>query len=122
MSISEGLHIPRVSLNSGHDIPLLGLDTRSLDDGGADDAVSRVIDLGYRLLQTAAGHRNEAGVGLGIAQSQVPRDHLFVTTQIRGADQGLSETRSTVDASLERLHLDYVDLCLLQGPLPRLGR
>ncbi|MHA4820108.1 aldo/keto reductase [Streptomyces aculeolatus] len=122
MAIRKRRGIPSVSLNSGRDIPLLGLDTRSLDDGGADDAVSAAITLGYRLFETAAGHRNEAGVGLGIAQPGILRERLFVSVRLSGAGQGSTSTRASLHASLERLHLDYVDLCLLQGPLPRLGR
>src|SRR4029450_9480705 len=65
---------------------------------------------------------NEVGVGQGIADSGIPRDEVFVGTKLRGSDQGYDSTRKALEASLDRLGLDYVDLYLIHWPLPRLDK
>lgn len=114
--------IPTTLLSSGHPMPLLGLGTWPLDDHASARAVENAIGLGYRLVDTASRYENEVGVGQGIAASGVDRAELFVTTKLRGADQGYDATRDALHASLDRLGLDYVDLYLIHWPLPRLDR
>lgn len=80
--------IPTTLLSSGHEMPLLGLGTWPLDDHASARAVAGAIGLGYRLIDTASRYENEIGVGQGIAASGVDRADLFVTTKLRGADQG----------------------------------
>ena len=65
---------PTHALNDGLQLPALGLGTYPMDDLEAADAVRGALDLGYRLVDTAASYGNEAGVGQGIATSDVPRD------------------------------------------------
>ena len=112
---------PTRALADGGGIPLLGLGTWPMDDTEAAVAVAGAIGLGYRLLDTAAKYGNEAGVGRGIRDSGVPREQLYVTTKLRGSEQGAG-TRDALRASLDRLGLDYVDLYLIHWPLPRLDR
>jgi 2,5-diketo-D-gluconate reductase A len=113
--------VPTRTLNSGYPIPLLGLGSYPLNGDIGVAAMTQAISLGYRLLDTASKYENEAAVGAAIRRSEVPRDELFVTTKLRGADQGRDRTRSAVGASLERLGLDYLDLFLIHWPLPGLG-
>jgi 2,5-diketo-D-gluconate reductase A len=114
--------VPTVTLHNGVEIPRLGLGT----SGGRDEETRRLVrdalDIGYRLIDTAAKYENEVGVGQGIVDSGIPREEVFVCTKLRGADQGYESTRKALDASLRRLGLDYVDLYLIHWPLPRLGR
>src|SRR5579875_2611414 len=84
--------------------------------------MTAALSIGYRLLDTAAKYENEQAVGQAIRRSEVPRDELFVTTKLRGADHGRHQTRAAVSASLDRLGLDYLDLYLIHWPLPRLWR
>lgn len=114
--------IPTTLLSSGHPMPLLGLGTWPLDDRASARAVESATGLGYRLVDTASRYENEVGVGQGLAASGVDRAELFVTTKLRGADQGYDATRDALHASLDRLGLDYVDLYLIHWPLPRLDR
>lgn len=118
----EQLHIPTITLNTGHAMPLIGLGTWPLNDDEAAAAVSLAIGQGYRLIDTAARYGNEAGVGRGIAAGGVARDELFVTTKLRGRDHGYDETRAALLRSLELLGLDYVDLFLIHWPLPRVNK
>jgi 2,5-diketo-D-gluconate reductase A len=84
--------------------------------------VAQAISLGYRLIDTAASYGNEAGVGQGLRGSGIARPELFVTTKLRGSEQGYLSTKRALYASLDRLGLDYVDLYLVHWPLSRLNR
>lgn len=110
---------PLLDLNDGHRMPQLGFGTYSIDD---PQTFVAAIDTGYRLLDTAKRYENEVAVGRGIAESPVPREELFVTTKVPGDDQGFDSTVASLEGSLERLGLDYVDLYLIHWPLPRLDR
>jgi 2,5-diketo-D-gluconate reductase A len=93
-----------------------------MNDDEAAAAVRTALQLGYRLVDTAASYGNEAGVGRGIRESGIPRHEVLVTTKLRGADHGYNSTRTALHASLKRLGLDYVDLYLIHWPLPKQGR
>ncbi|HEY7015258.1 MAG TPA: aldo/keto reductase, partial [Streptosporangiaceae bacterium] len=109
------------TLNSGYEIPVLGLGTYPMNGGAGTAAMAQAISLGYRLLDTAALYGNERAVGEAIRRSGVARPELFVTTKLRGGDHGREKTRAAVSGSLDRLGLDYLDLYLIHWPLPRLG-
>lgn len=117
--MSQPFAVPTRPLNTGWEIPLLGLGTWPLSDDRAADAVRTGLELGYRLIDTAAAYGNEAGVGRGISDSDVPRSDVVVTTKLRGADHGYEQTKAALHGSLERLGLDYVDIYLIHWPLPQ---
>lgn len=110
---------PRIPLTDGHSIPQIGLGTWPLDDAQVADVVVAAVGLGYRHIDTAAKYGNETGVGAGIAASGIDRGELFVTTKLDGQFQGDDRAVAGLDASLERLGLDYVDLLLIHWPLPK---
>ncbi|MGP2439500.1 aldo/keto reductase [Streptomyces sp. JW3] len=114
--------IPAHPLNDGTSLPALGLGTWPMDDAEAQRAVAAALDLGYRLIDTAANYRNETGVGLGVADSGVPREEIVVTTKLPGRHHGYEETLASFEQSRARLGLDYVDLYLIHWPLPRVDR
>jgi len=109
---------PRIPLNDGHSIPQIGLGTWPLDDDAVAATIVEATQLGYRHIDTAAKYGNERGVGVGVASSGIDRDELFVTTKLDGQFQGHDRAIAGLDASLERLNLDYVDLLLIHWPLP----
>ena len=111
--------IPSLPLHDGGSIPQLGLGTWPLDDGEVEQAVVAAAGIGYRHVDTAAKYGNEVGVGRGLAASGVPRDEWFVTTKLDGGYQGDDRAIAGLDASLQRLGLDYVDLLLIHWPLPQ---
>jgi 2,5-diketo-D-gluconate reductase A len=113
--------IPTRTLNSGFDMPLLGLGTYGMDGAAGAAAMAAAISAGYRLLDTAAKYGNEWAVGEAIRRSGADRGDLFITSKLRGADHGRANTRAALAASLDRLRLDYLDLYLIHWPLPRLG-
>ncbi|OBA82349.1 2,5-didehydrogluconate reductase A [Mycobacterium sp. 1164966.3] len=102
-------------------MPVLGLGVAELSDDETERAVSAALEIGCRLIDTAAVYGNEAAVGRAIAASGIPRAELFVTTKLATADQGFTSAQQACQASLERLGLDYVDLYLVHWPAPSLG-
>ncbi len=113
---------PTVRLNNGVAIPQLGLGTARLPDEETRRIVREALEVGYRFVDTAASYENERGVGQGIADSGLPREEVFVSTKLRGRDQGYDSAERALRASLDRLGLDSVDLYLIHWPLPRLDR
>jgi diketogulonate reductase-like aldo/keto reductase len=87
----------------------------------ATRAVESGLEVGFRHLDTASKYENEDAVGRAIRSSGVPRDELFVTTKLRGADMRDGEIERALDGSLSALGLEYVDLYLIHWPLPWLG-
>jgi len=111
--------IPALELNTGASIPQLGLGTWPLNDAETADAVAAAAELGYRHVDTATRYGNEAGVGDGIRRSGLPRDEWFVTTKLDGEFQGDDRAIGGLEAALDRMGLDYVDLLLMHWPLPQ---
>lgn len=113
---------PSVALNDENTMPALGLGVAELSDDETERAVTAALEMGYRLIDTAAVYGNEAAVGRAIAASGIPRAELFVTTKLANADQGFKSSQNACEASLERLGLDYLDLYLIHWPAPQLGQ
>jgi 2,5-diketo-D-gluconate reductase A len=114
--------VPSIALNDEYTMPVLGLGVAELTEEETERAVSTALDIGYRLIDTAAVYGNEAAVGRAIAASGIPRAELFVTTKIANADQGFQASQDAARVSLDRLGLDYVDLFLIHWPMAQLGK
>ncbi len=119
---AAGAAIPSVALNDENTMPVLGLGVAELSDAETEHAVSAALEIGCRLIDTAAVYGNEGAVGRAIAASGLPRAELFVTTKLATADQGFTTSQEACKASLERLGLDYVDLYLIHWPAAQLGK
>ena len=118
----SGSAIPSIALNDENTMPVLGLGVADLSENEAERAVAAALEIGCRLIDTAAAYGNEAGVGRAIAASGIPRAELFVTTKLATEDHGFSKAPVACNASLERLGLDYVDLYLIHWPAPAQGK
>lgn len=104
-------------LNNGVRMPWLGLGVFQVEDGEeVIGAVRHALETGYRSIDTAAGYRNEAGVGEAIRQSGIPREQLFVTTKLANKDQGYESTLRAFEESRRKLGLEYLDLYLIHWP------
>ena len=110
--------VPFLSLNTGARIPQLGFGVFQVPPEDTAETVKLALDAGYRSIDTASMYENEKEVGDAIAQSGLPREELFVTTKLGNHDHGHDAALEALDASLERLGLDYVDLYLIHWPIP----
>lgn len=103
-------------LNTGAEIPAVGLGTWKSSDEDVYKAVLAAIDVGYRHIDTAACYGNEKPIGDAIRDSKIPRSELFVTTKLWCTDHTRPE--QALATSLEKLGLEYVDLYLMHWPVP----
>ena len=109
--------IPTFKLNDGNEIPALGFGTFQIPaDGSTYQAVKTALKLGYRHLDTAQAYFNEAEVGQAIKDSGIPRDQIWVTSKLWLQDYAYATAKQTIDATLEKMGLDYLDLYLLHQP------
>lgn len=122
MSSSQFAQIPEVILNDQTLIPQLGFGTYKVPSEDAYHVVSEALEVGYRLIDTAAFYGNEEGVGRAIRDSGIPRNEIYVTTKLWNTEQGKDRTTAAFHASLERLGLDYIDLYLIHWPQPKVDK
>lgn len=109
-----------ITLNDGHQIPMLGLGVFMSKDGDeVYNAVRAAIDAGYRHIDTAAAYGNEASVGKAIRECGIPREQIFVTTKLWNTHIRAGTNREAIEASLKLLGLEYVDLYLIHWPAER---
>lgn len=110
---------PDILLNDGRRMPQLGLGVYLTPAEETARAVGHALFSGYRAVDTAAIYRNEAGVGRAVYDSEVADEDVFVTTKLWNTDQGYDAARHALDASLERLGMEQVDLYLIHWPAPK---
>lgn len=109
---------PSLPLLDNRTIPQLGFGLWQVPEETTGEIVAQALKLGYRLLDGAAIYGNEVGQGEGLRASGLPRNDVFVTTKVWNEHQGFDSTLRSIDASLDRLGLDAVDLCLIHWPCP----
>ena len=107
---------PAVRPSRGASMPLLGFGTWQLRGAEAYRALRDALDVGYRLVDTATVYGNEAEIGRALRDSRIAREDVFVTTKLPPRNAG--RERATIDASLQHLGLDHVDLWLVHWPPP----
>lgn len=104
-----------VLLNSGYQMPIIGIGTFRLSTTQAEESVYNALKTGMRLIDTADIYGNETGVGNGIRRAMqdfgIRREEIFVTTKLWTAD--FNRADEEVDERLQRLGFDYIDLLLL---------
>ncbi len=101
-------------LPGGIRLPRVGLGTWSLRGKACESAVLSALELGYRLLDTASFYHNEREIGQALAHSEIKRSEIFVTTKLYPDEYG--HAAAAIDAALDRLKLDYVDMLMLHHP------
>ena len=75
-------NVPNVTLNNGVEMPILGFGVYQIPPEETEQAVATALEVGYRLIDTAASYGNEEAVGRALRSSGIPRDELFVTTKL----------------------------------------
>ena len=109
-----------VLLNSGYEMPIIGIGTYMLSNSQAEESVYNALKVGMRLIDTADIYGNETGVGRGIRRAMndfgIKREEIFVTSKLWTSS--FNNADYEVDERLERLGLDYIDLLLLHHTAP----
>lgn len=103
-----------VLLNSGYEMPIMGLGTYSLTDEECAVSIAALLEAGGRLIDTAYMYGNEAAVGQAILDSDVPREEIFVITKLYPSQ--FDNAAEAIDEALEKMGLDYIDMILLHHP------
>lgn len=106
-----------ITLHDGNKIPAVGFGVFTIpNDGPTYDAVLAALKAGYRHIDTAAAYFNESDVGKAVKDSGIPREEIFITSKLWLQDYGYEAAKKGIDASLDKLGMDYIDLYLLHQP------
>lgn len=104
-----------VMLNSGYEMPIIGIGTYLLTNSQSEESVYNALKVGMRLIDTADIYGNEVGVGRGIRRAMqdfgIRREEIFVTSKLWTSS--FNNADYEVDERLQRLGLEYIDLLLL---------
>jgi 2,5-diketo-D-gluconate reductase A len=109
--------IPKRHLHDDIEIPQLGFGVSQVPPAETQAVVECALEAGYRHIDTAAAYGNEEGVGAALAASGLPREDYFVTAKLWSPQPDPNATVAALEASLDRLGLDHVDLYLLHWPV-----
>ena len=105
-----------VKLNNGVEMPIISFGVYQIPKEDTKRCVLDAIKSGYRGIDTAQSYFNESEVGDAIVECGVPREELFITTKVWIDHYGYEECKASVEESLRKLKIDYLDLCLLHQP------
>ena len=107
-----------IKLYNGVEAPVLAYGTWLIKNENAAECVKTALELGYRHIDTAQAYGNEIGVGEGIRESGLKREDIFVTTKVQAEIKSYKKAKKSIDESLKKLGLDYIDLILIHCPQP----
>ncbi|EHS87006.1 Oxidoreductase [Limosilactobacillus gastricus PS3] len=105
-----------VKLSNGLEMPQLGFGVFQIEPDKTKDVVLEAIKVGYRSFDTATAYQNEAQLGQAIQASGIDRAEFFITSKLWVSDANYERAKAGIQASLERLGTDYIDLYLLHQP------
>src|SRR5215469_6714067 len=112
--------VPNITLHDGNTIPQLGFGVFQIEPKDTAKAVSKVLEIGYRHIDTAEMYGNEKEVGEAIRASGLERGEVFVTSKLNNGFHRPDDARKAFSGTLSELGFDYVDLFLIHWPLPTL--
>lgn len=105
-----------IKLNNGVEMPQLGYGVFQVSPEECERCVSDGISVGYRMIDTAQVYRNEEGVGNALKKSGVQRSDFFIVSKIWISNYGYEKAKASIDESLRRLQVEYIDLMLVHQP------
>lgn len=103
-------------LSNGVKLPAVGYGTYLSTDDNGKQVILTALEAGYRYLDTASFYGNEGEIGEAVAESQIPREELFLASKVWKDEMGYEQTKAAFERSLERLKTDYLDLYLVHWP------
>lgn len=106
------------TLSNGVKIPKIGLGTWLIPDGEVAQAVRDAVAMGYRHIDTAQAYGNERGVGEGVRTCGIPREEIFITSKVAAEHKTYESAAKSIDESLAKLGMDYIDLMIIHCPQP----
>lgn len=108
------------TLSNGVSIPKIGFGTWQIQNGDpAYQAVLYALKVGYTHIDTAQIYGNEESVGKAILDSDVAREDIFLTTKIWNDKHDYELAKQSIEESLQKLGVDYLDLLLIHWPNPK---
>lgn len=105
-------------LSNGLKIPKVGLGTWLIDNDKVEEVVECALEAGYRHIDTAQAYGNEEGVGKAIRKSNIARQDLFITSKIAAEAKTYQEAYDSINETLNKMELDYLDLMIIHSPQP----
>ena len=110
--------VPVVKLNNGVEMPRFGLGTfMQPSDEVCEQSCLTALKAGYRHIDTAHAYFDEPGVGRAVKESGIPREEIWVTSKLWPSEYGEGKTLKAIDAMLDRMQLDYIDLLYVHQPV-----
>lgn len=110
--------VPVVELNNGVAMPRFGLGTfLQPSDEVCEQSCLTALKAGYRHIDTAHAYNDERGVGRAVKASGIPREQIWITSKLWPTEYGEGKTLKAIDAMLERMQLDYIDLLYVHQPV-----
>jgi len=106
------------TLNNGVQVPKIGFGTWMIDNETTKQAVKDALEIGYRHIDTAQAYGNEQGVGEAINTSNLDRSEIFVTSKIDAELKDYKSALQSINESLQKLGLDYLDMMIIHSPQP----
>ena len=108
----------KIKLNNGTYIPVIGYGTWLVYDYLAKDAVLNAIKNGYTHIDSAQAYGNEKQVGEAIRESKIARKDIYLTSKVKAEIKSYDEAKRSIEESLNKLNVDYIDLMLIHCPTP----
>ena len=105
-----------IELRNGVKMPQLGYGVYQVTKQECERCVLDALHEGYRLIDAAQSYFNEEEVGSAIKKSGVPREEIFLTTKVWVEHYGYEQCKASIEESMRKLQVDYLDLLLLHQP------
>lgn len=105
-----------VTLTNGIKMTIIGYGVYQVSKDECERCVLDALEVGYRLIDTAQAYFNKEEEEKAIKKSGIKREDLFITSKVWIEHYDYEECKKSVEESLKKLGLEYIDLMLLYQP------